>query len=496
MGELVRSEEKRRIGIFVHMQPDRGGSYQYVEFILDAFASCLDQYDVEVVYVEEGWGEILEREYPFFSSRQIAFRYDCIADDLDSLGFDYLFLPTYGVDHYFELAFKTPLISVIHDLMYYYQPRGSMWTCKESSYLYQGQCRHSVGVFVDSELGKQHCLEALGHMYESKLYVLPFRAPNYLYKDEMRKVELNNSKYIFYPAQLFRLKNHINLLLAVYQLKRKGIYVNLLFTGKGRGEYENLCDFIRVLNIDNQIEIIDYQDGPEMKYLFAHARAAVMASYAGPTNIPPIEAMYMGCPIAVSDVFAMPEQVGEAGLCFDPRSAEDIANTLERLWMDDDLCQRMAALGRTQVAKLFSKEIFNQRFRDSMEKMIIKYEQDTACLRELTTMCRKYSKIFLYGAGEIGFWIGSYLKAIGMENLCGYVVSKRDRDREERFLDIPVHEVADMKGKLKGGLVILSLSPKHHEEVAEILADMGNPDTYAISARHRIEAWTYYMKTH
>lgn len=494
MGELVRSEEKRRIGIFVHMQPNRGGSYQYVEFIFDAFTSCLDKYNVEVVYVENGWREILQQEYPFFSAQQIDFRYDRIVDDLDSFGFDYIFLPTYGVDHYFELALKTPLISVIHDLMYYYQPRGSMWTCKESSYLYQGQCRRSIGIFVDSNLGKQHCMEALGHMYEEKIYVLPFRAPNYLFRDETRTVSLKNKKYIFYPAQLWSIKNHINIILAIYVLKQKGILVNLLFTGKGGRDFEKICNYIHVLKLEDQIEIIDYQDGAAIKFLFAHARAAVMASYTGPTNIPPIEAMVMGCPIAVSDIFAMPEQVGDAGLYFDPRFPEDIADVLEHLWVDDDLCRRLSVLGRER-AKIFSREVFNSRFQVAMKKMIDRYEQDTACLHDLVSVCKKYRRIYLYGAGEIGFLIGLFLSSKREIKLEGYIVSKYDNEQRE-LLGMPIYEFDAIKGNIRDALVVLAVNENHQKEIMDTNVSENAGRIYRTDNRHKLEAWVNYVKTH
>lgn len=495
MGELVRGEEKRRIGIFVHMQPNRGGSYQYVEFIFDAFMDCLDLYDIEVVYVENEWEAILEEGYPFFSRRRIEFNYDSVVDEIDSLHFDYIFMPTYGVDHFFEIAFKTPLISVIHDLMYYYQPRGSMWTCKESSYFYQSQCYRSVGVFVDSELGKTHCMEAFGHMYESKLYVLPFRAPNYLYKDNERAVKLKNEKYIFYPAQLWPIKNHLNLILAVYILKQKGILINLLFTGKGRGDYENLCRIICELGVKNQIEIIDYQDGAEMKYLFAHARAAVMASLAGPTNIPPIEAMVMGCPVAVSDIFAMPEQVGNAGLWFDPQSVDDIADTLKALWLDDELCQRLSVAGRER-AKNFSKELFNKRFKNSLNRMIGRFEKDTECLRELVDLCKKYTAgVYLYGAGEIGFLIGHYLLSQQDIKLNGYIVSKNDNGRRE-LLGIPIYEIDDIKTELGSSLVVLTMSEKNQKEVMHTVTNAKVATIFPTNDRHKVEAWIYYVKTH
>ena len=47
-------------------------------------------------------------------------------------------------------------------------------------------------------------------------------------------------------------------------------------------------------------------------------------SFCGPTNIPPIEAMYCGCPVVCSNVYGMKQQVGNAALMINPKSYKDI----------------------------------------------------------------------------------------------------------------------------------------------------------------------------
>lgn len=63
----------------------------------------------------------------------------------------------------------------------------------------------------------------------------------------------------------------------------------------------------------------------------------------------------------------MPWHAGEEGLSFDPKSVDEIADTLEKLWLDDDLCKILAEKGKER-AKYFSQEKFNERF----QKVIVK----------------------------------------------------------------------------------------------------------------------------
>ena len=70
----------------------------------------------------------------------------------------------------------------------------------------------------------------------------------------------------------------------------------------------------------------------------------------------------MGCPVAVSNKYAMPEQVGDAGLLFDPDFPEEIAECIRKLWVDEDLRQKMIRKGYRRIEK-WTQDSFNDRFQ-------------------------------------------------------------------------------------------------------------------------------------
>jgi glycosyltransferase involved in cell wall biosynthesis len=88
-----------------------------------------------------------------------------------------------------------------------------------------------------------------------------------------------------------------------------------------------------------------------------------MPTFFGPTNIPPLEAFELGCPVATSRIYGVPEQLGDAALLFDPHSIEEIHDCLVRLWMDNSLCDDLAQRGRERARK-WGPEQFAARFRD------------------------------------------------------------------------------------------------------------------------------------
>ena len=110
-------------------------------------------------------------------------------------------------------------------------------------------------------------------------------------------------------------------------------------------------EYITADGINEYISIQGFVSDGQMKYLYKNAVALVMPTYFGPTNIPPLEAMMLGCPVIVSDKYAMKEQVGNAGLLCNPDSPESIADCILQVWNDEELRKNMVKRGYEQSQK-------------------------------------------------------------------------------------------------------------------------------------------------
>ncbi len=184
---------------------------------------------------------------------------------------------------------------------------------------------------------------------------LPFVAPDHVLCDKEEYVDVPEN-YVFYPAQFWQHKNHINLLKAIEILKNSIDDIHLVLVGSEKNYHSVVKRYIQENQLQGYITILGFVSNEKITYLYKHALGMVMPSYFGPTNIPPLEAMALGCPVAVSNKYAMPEQVGNAGLLFNPDSAEEIAECIRMLWTDEKLRNKMKELGYKQIQRWTKKE--------------------------------------------------------------------------------------------------------------------------------------------
>ena len=213
--------------------------------------------------------------------------------------------------------FPVNSVGIIHDLMHRYEkfPEiSTFWTYYWRERVFTRLCKYTKGIFVDSEVGKQQAVESY-NADSDKIFPLTFIPAKYIYSkavpDDFDKFNLPE-KYIFYPAQFWSHKNHINLLKAVSILKSKYNDIKLVLVGSKKNAYDFVKNAVTKLNIEKNVIFLGYVPDEYMPELYRKARTMAFVSCCGPTNIPPLEAMAVECPMVISDVYAMKEQSGNA----------------------------------------------------------------------------------------------------------------------------------------------------------------------------------------
>jgi glycosyltransferase involved in cell wall biosynthesis len=369
----------RRIGLFLDAEPYRGGTFQYNQAVLHALASLpKDRFQVVAGYTSPLWRHYL-RDFAVESfpvrlgiiGRGIGFIWHKLglplgpwravnplchpmARDLLRQRCDLWIFPSQDTR---GCEFPVPALIAIHDLMHRYEGRfpeaGSPREIRIREAQYGSICRWARGILVDSQMGARHVKECYG-VEDERLHVLPFIAPPHAWNAPVppgfdQRYQLPE-KFVFYPAQFWEHKNHARLVQAVARLKGDLPDLKLVLVGSRKNAYEKVVALAGELGLEDDVLFLGYVPDEDMPELYRRARALVMPTFFGPTNIPPLEAFAVGCPVALSDRYGMPEQAGGAALLFDPESVQAIATSIRRLWTDDALCAELTRLGRARAA--------------------------------------------------------------------------------------------------------------------------------------------------
>lgn len=158
------------------------------------------------------------------------------------------------------------------------------------------------------------------------------------------------ARYLFYPAHLIEDKNHIRLIEAIDIIRQKhGMTVNLALAGSKKGHFDVIMDKIKGLGLENNIKYLGYVDDEDMPHLYQYATALVMPTLFESVSLPIWEAFHLGTAVISSNVCALPEQVGDAGVIFDPLSPQDMAEKIYTVWQDEKLRQTLIQKGRQRI---------------------------------------------------------------------------------------------------------------------------------------------------
>ncbi len=284
-----------------------------------------------------------------------------------------------------ELSFLTniPAVVPIHDLEHRRHKNfpelrtKGQWQRRE--YTYNNVKKTAYKILVDSPIGKQDVTDFY-RIPENRIEIVPFLPPSYLKKETGEtEIEIVRRKYnlpekfIFYPAQFWPHKNHLNLVKALAILKDKGCTVPAVFVGSKReewGAYQKVMGFIKTHGLEENIQFLGFVDNDEMSALYRMSEALVMPTFLGPTNIPVYEAWFMECPVLYSDIRGPREQAGDAAILFDPYKPESMALAVQKIWGNKTLRQELIIRGRKRLTLWTRKD-----FYDKIRSIINEFER-------------------------------------------------------------------------------------------------------------------------
>lgn len=267
---------------------------------------------------------------------------------------------------------RYPYIVTLWDLQHRLQPYfpevsvfGS-WEIREN--IYKKILNRAAIIITGTEVGKAE-IERFYQIPTERIKVIPLFTPQFVLDSSSRNESIATKygipdRYLFYPAQFWPHKNHIGLLLAIKCLKEKyNLEFPLVLVGADQGNEAYVREMVAELDLSKQVHLLGFVPKEDMPQLYQNAFALVFLSFFGPDNLPPLEAMALGCPVIASNVSGASEQLQNAALLVDPKQPEEIAIAVKSLLEDANLRQNLIETGSIRakqwIADDYIREIFS-----------------------------------------------------------------------------------------------------------------------------------------
>jgi len=279
-------------------------------------------------------------------------------------------------DGYLSLKANTPQLAVIHDINFYYYPKGLPWLT--SLYLnkyfpkFAGKAKRIVTV---SEYSKNTLVEAYKVNPQKIDVVYNGASDNFKPLTEIERADQRNQltdgwPYFVFVGAFSPRKNISSLINAFDMFRRKtNIQAKLVLVGETMFKASSIEAAHHKSKFKDDIIFTGRKGLPELSRIVGAAQALIFPSLFEGFGIPVLEAILCEVPVAASNSTSMPEVAGNAAIYFEPTSDESIAEAMERIWMDTQLRQRLISNARVQRQK-FSWEQAASRLYDIIAKTI------------------------------------------------------------------------------------------------------------------------------
>jgi glycosyltransferase involved in cell wall biosynthesis len=289
------------------------------------------------------------------------------------LNVDLLFCP-FTTPTYFEA--NVPTVCVIYDLQYKTYPQFfAPEDVAQRDRTFTEAVRRSTALVAISDYSRDAAI-AEGKLDPARIKTVHLHISQHSLRNAARdntildRLQLAAGKYLIYPANFWKHKNHEMLLTAFGIARRSGLAddIRLVCTGAPGERQQWLKQAARTLGLENQILFPGYLANAELLALVSNSAGVVFPSLYEGFCLPVVEAMATGVPVACSNVTSLPEVARDAAILFDPRVPEDIAQAILSLAQDDELTTRLVQAGNRRAAVFSDSRLMAQQYWEIFEQ--------------------------------------------------------------------------------------------------------------------------------
>ena len=378
-----------KVGVYIgETPPEVGGGYTFIDDVLSEivrrggevshkFVALTDGPagsrvgDLEVISLKAAIGDVpararerLGRSVDWLLGRP-AYRSEwprpAVDQVLNSAGIDVVWYLTPAVCW----SANFPYITVVWDLQHRLQPYFPEVSAHGEGVfrddLYRRVLPRASLVIAGTEVGRDEIQRFYGVASE-RIRILPHPTPGFALAAAERSASPRPAvappdPFLFYPAQFWPHKNHVNLLEALRLIReRDRLPVTLALSGSDQGNLAHVKEVAERLKLGDAVRWLGFVSRDDLVGLYRHALSLAYVTYFGPENLPTLEAFALGCPVIASDVAGAREQLGDAAWFVNPSSPEQIADAVRRLLAEPAERAALIERGRQRARRFTSRE--------------------------------------------------------------------------------------------------------------------------------------------
>jgi glycosyltransferase involved in cell wall biosynthesis len=231
------------------------------------------------------------------------------------------------------------------------------WQARERAF--GDALRRATYVVTGTHVGRDEIIRFYA-VDEQRIHILPHPTPKFALDAARAPAPALTvpipTPFVLYPAQFWSHKNHVGLLAGVAELNKQGRVVHVALVGSDKGNLEHVRHKAAELGIADQVHFLGFVERDQLVALYRNAAALVYTSLCGPENLPPLEAMALGCPVINSDIAGAREQLGEAALLVDTLDAGALASAIARVLDSPDIQHELITKGKARAARYTQTE--------------------------------------------------------------------------------------------------------------------------------------------
>jgi len=288
---------------------------------------------------------------------------------LSELGVDLLFCP-FTAPTYFEPGI--PTVCTIYDLQYKTYPE--FFPPEDVAHrdrVFIEATRRAAALAAISDYSRETALR-YGTLDATRIRTIHLRMAQRMALrpgeglDALTRLGLTADRYLIYPANFWKHKNHEMLFTAFGIAAKAGLPpdVQLVCTGAPGERQRYLAQAAMTMDIMDRVVFPGYLPEKELASLITNARGMIFPSLYEGFGLPVIEAMASGVPVACSGATSLPEVAADAAILFNPRIPTQIANAIITLISDESARNQLIEAGRQRAAEFADANRMAQEYWD------------------------------------------------------------------------------------------------------------------------------------